>query len=201
MSRSILLIIVVLNILVAGCATTKDDFYVASKQDSVLVYEDFLKNHPNSEFDKQVKARLEDLRSLKAGAERKEENKDTEADRRTINILHSYKAQITLFADFKRDFSMDDYYKRSHALGIELSSEPGMLHFISVAGHSEGTTISEMDDDYTGAFMFGRYIVKGRAVRFSEWDWVNDSSPFVPAIYLHFSKGTLDSIRFLTNSE
>jgi len=45
----------------AGCATVQGDWENAKKSDSVYAYQAFLGNHPNSEFDGQAKARIEEI--------------------------------------------------------------------------------------------------------------------------------------------
>ena len=45
----------------AGCATVQGDWEMAKKGDTVYAYQAFLGNHPDSEFDGQAKARIEEI--------------------------------------------------------------------------------------------------------------------------------------------
>lgn len=54
-------IVMLIIILIVGCATTKKHWGIARSEDTIEAYENFLNNHPKSEFSEQAQTRLKKL--------------------------------------------------------------------------------------------------------------------------------------------
>lgn len=143
-----------------------------------------------------------DARGAVALAEEEARQRDLRADQRTRELLRSYKEHVTRYSEFERDFSVGSDFEGPYLSGsFRLSSTPGLLRFVLLRGRAEGSSLSSLNQNFTGTFVFGRYIVNGSAVRFSIWDLGKDRSRFEPAVYLEFSQGTLTSLQFLSTFE